>query len=88
MVNRLTDDIFLQSVKQFPDWGKMRFVNYPAKPWSAILDGAAGPALEFVSSLVQYEGTQRMTAAQVWNFSYFRIRQLVVMLNCATGSEP
>lgn len=65
MANRLTNDMFPQSVKQFPDWGKMRFVHYPAKPWSTILDGATDAAVEFVRSLVQYEGTRRMTAAEV-----------------------
>ncbi len=69
MANRLANDMFPQSVKQFPDWGKMRFINYPAKPWSTILDGATNRAVEFVSRLVQYEGTQRMSAAQVWNLS-------------------
>jgi serine/threonine protein kinase len=59
------NDMFSQSAKQFPDWGKMRFVKYPAKPWTTILDETSNLAVDFVSSLIQYEGSQRMTAAQV-----------------------
>lgn len=55
----------LQSVKQFPDWGKMRFVEYQAKPWTIILDKVPNLAVDFVSRLVQYEGSWRMTAAEV-----------------------
>ncbi|ERF76255.1 hypothetical protein EPUS_04332 [Endocarpon pusillum Z07020] len=60
------------SVKQFPDWGKMRFVDYPAKPWSTILDGAIDLEVEFVSSLVQYEATRRMTAAQALSHTFLK----------------
>ena len=55
----------LQSVEQFPDWGKMRFVEYPAKPWEEIIDGVSRSTLDFVSRLVQYEGGRRMTTTQV-----------------------
>ncbi|KAF7504535.1 hypothetical protein GJ744_002091 [Endocarpon pusillum] len=60
------------SVKQFPDWGKMRFVDYPAKPWSTILAGATDLEVEFVSSLVRYEGTRRMTAAQALSHTFLK----------------
>jgi len=43
----------------------MRFVEYPAKPWETILDGASKLAVDFVSRLIQYEGSWRMTAFQV-----------------------
>lgn len=43
----------------------MRFVEYPAKPWEEILDGASRWALDFVSHLIQYESGQRMAAMQV-----------------------
>jgi calcium binding protein 39 len=60
-----TYDTLPQSVKHFPDWGKMRFVEYPAKPWPAILDETSNLAVDFVSRLVQYEGGRRMIAAKV-----------------------
>jgi serine/threonine protein kinase len=61
----LANHMFSQSVKYFPDWGKMRFVEYPAKPWETILNGASNLAIDFVSRLIQYEGSRRMTASQV-----------------------
>jgi hypothetical protein len=43
----------------------MRFVDYPPKPWTVILDKASDLATTFVSGLLQYEGRLRMTAAEV-----------------------
>lgn len=40
-------------------------MEYTAKPWALILDGASKSAIEFVSQLVQYESSRRMTAAEV-----------------------
>jgi serine/threonine protein kinase len=57
--------IRFQSVSLLPDWGKVRFLEYPAKLWSTILEGASGPAVAFVSNLVQYECSWRMSAIQV-----------------------
>jgi hypothetical protein len=45
----------------------MRFVQYLAKPWETILDGASNLAVDFVSRLVQYESSWRMTASQVYD---------------------
>lgn len=61
----LAADTCSESVKQFPDWGKMRFVEYPAKPWAEILDGVSNVERDFVSSFVQYEAGWRTPAAQV-----------------------
>ena len=50
---------------KLPDWGKMAFRNYPAKPWRTILPGVKEEeALDLVSGLVRYEMSQRMGAEQ------------------------
>ena len=74
----LTNHSFLQSVGEYPDWGKMRFVEYPAKPWAEILEGASTLAIELVSRLVQYEGSRRMTAAQVCNSFKFLVNSPIM----------
>ena len=51
--------------RSLPDWGKMSFVKFPIKPWSIILPGVNGVALDFVANLVQYQSTARMNAANV-----------------------
>ena len=56
------------SAKQYPDWGKMRFQQYPAQPWSQILDSANEPLIDFVKNSVTYESTRRMTAAEALDY--------------------
>ena len=53
------------SARTYPDWGKMRFQDFPAKPWTVILPGASRSAIDFVRQSVCYESTQRMRAVQV-----------------------
>jgi hypothetical protein len=55
----------LQETKNLPDWGKMSFVDFPAKAWEDILPGAESDAIAFVKGLLVYESGARMTAAQV-----------------------
>lgn len=50
------------SAKHCPDWGKMRFQTFPAKPWRDLLPGASTTAIDFVSQTVCYEQTRRLTA--------------------------
>ena len=52
------------SARQYPDWGKMRFQQYPATPWSQILGSTSEPVIDFVKNSVVYESTRRMTAAE------------------------
>ncbi|KAI9674166.1 MAG: hypothetical protein M1817_001984 [Caeruleum heppii] len=50
---------------KFPDWGKMDFYKYPAKPWISLLPNASNSARDLVSKLVCYESSNRLTASQV-----------------------
>lgn len=61
--------------EEMPDWGKMNFTKYPAKPWDEILPGADSQARDLVKQLVQYETTLRPTADQVGS-EYFQILPL------------
>lgn len=54
-----------QSASKYPDWGKMRFYEYPAKGWTRILEGVSAEVTDFVRKTVCYESTQRLTADQV-----------------------
>jgi cyclin-dependent kinase len=54
-----------QSARKYPDWGKMRFYEYPAKEWTRILGGVSAEVIDFVRKTVYYESTQRLTADQV-----------------------
>jgi len=51
--------------KDFPDWGKMNFTQYPAKPWLDILPEAKLEAIDLVSKLVVFESGERLGAEQV-----------------------
>lgn len=52
------------SAKECPDWGKMRFQNFPAKAWKDILPGASDASIDFVSRTVCFEQTKRLTATE------------------------
>ncbi|KIW58488.1 hypothetical protein PV05_03000 [Exophiala xenobiotica] len=52
------------SASTYPDWGKMKFQDFPAKTWKDILPGASEQGIDFVSKTVCYEPTQRLTATQ------------------------
>ncbi|KIX04186.1 uncharacterized protein Z518_07740 [Rhinocladiella mackenziei CBS 650.93] len=52
------------SARKYPDWGKMRFQTFPAKPWKDILPGATESAIDFVNRTVCYECSRRLTAKQ------------------------
>ena len=51
--------------KGFPDWGKMQFVEFPAKSWEEILPNANAVARDLVRKLVRYQSSERLTAAEV-----------------------
>ena len=53
------------SSKKFPDWGKMRFKEYPAKPWDEVLPGVPDNGIDIVKKLVCYEPTARLSAEKV-----------------------
>lgn len=57
-------DVWPEAIS-FPDWGKMNFMRYPAKPWRDILPGADPDSVEMVSRLVKYESSSRLSAAEV-----------------------
>lgn len=52
------------SALRYPDWGKMKFQNFPPESWKKILPGASEKATDFVTKTVCYEPTQRLTAKQ------------------------
>ena len=43
----------------------MRFVEYPPKSWKDILEGVSDLSVSFISHLVVYEPSARMTASNV-----------------------
>ncbi|OJD16656.1 CMGC/CDK protein kinase [Emergomyces pasteurianus Ep9510] len=52
------------SNKNLPDWGKIQFMEYPAKPWTEILSGASTNGRDLVSKLVRFESSERLPAAE------------------------
>ena len=60
--NRLTCS---QEAATFNDWGKMKFTEYPGKPWGDILPRANEEAVDLVRNLVVFESRRRLTAADV-----------------------
>jgi cyclin-dependent kinase len=54
-----------QEARSLPDWGKMAFVQYPAKSWTDILPNASPDAIELVQRLITYESGDRMRADEV-----------------------
>ncbi|CBF88962.1 hypothetical protein AN0699.2 [Aspergillus nidulans FGSC A4] len=57
--------------KKLPDWGKIEFYKYPAKPWDDILQGSSSNGRDLVSRLVSYESGQRLSAAEALQHPYF-----------------
>lgn len=51
--------------RNFSDWGKMVFYEYPAKSWEEVLPEASEEGRDLVRRLVTYESGARMTAAEV-----------------------
>lgn len=54
-----------------PDWGKMEFKKFPAKPWSALIPKASSDARDLVSQLVMYESRLRLSAKVALEHRYF-----------------
>ncbi|OAX84365.1 CMGC/CDK protein kinase [Emergomyces africanus] len=52
------------SNKDLPDWGKIQFLEHPAKPWTEILNGASSNGRDLVSKLVRFESSERLSAAE------------------------
>ncbi|KAL5339873.1 kinase-like domain-containing protein [Aspergillus crustosus] len=57
--------------QKLPDWGKIEFYKYPAKPWEEILQGSSSNGRDLVSKLIQYESSQRLSAAETLRHPYF-----------------
>ncbi|KAI4125246.1 MAG: hypothetical protein LQ338_004370 [Usnochroma carphineum] len=51
--------------RDFDDWGKMAFYEYPAKSWEEVLPRASEEARDLVRRLVTYQSDYRMSAAEV-----------------------
>ncbi|KAL1969486.1 hypothetical protein VTN77DRAFT_8924 [Rasamsonia byssochlamydoides] len=58
---------------KLPDWGKVQFQEYPAKPWEEILKGASTKARDLTSKLVRYASKERLSAAEALNHPFFSI---------------
>ncbi|KAL4900998.1 hypothetical protein BDW74DRAFT_160964 [Aspergillus multicolor] len=56
---------------KLPDWGKIEFYKYPAKPWDEVLQGASSNGRDLVGQLVRYESGQRLSAVEALQHSYF-----------------
>jgi cyclin-dependent kinase len=54
-----------KEAKDLPDWGKMQFRQYPAKPWREILKDVPEPGRDLAGQLVRFESSERLTAAKV-----------------------
>ena len=48
-----------------PDWGKMQFVEYPAKTWPDLLPDVVPNARDLAAQLIKYPANERLTAQQV-----------------------
>ncbi|KAL3479793.1 kinase-like domain-containing protein [Aspergillus californicus] len=59
--------------EKLPDWGKIVFYRYPAKPWEEILQGSSSKGRDLVSKLVCYESGQRISAQEALQHSYFSV---------------
>ncbi|PGH06705.1 CMGC/CDK protein kinase [Polytolypa hystricis UAMH7299] len=59
------------STTTLPDWGKIEFKQYPAKPWEEILRGASSSGRDFARKLVRYEGSERLSASEALSHPYF-----------------
>ncbi|KAK2740182.1 hypothetical protein FQN57_006193 [Myotisia sp. PD_48] len=61
------------SAKLLPDWGKIEFKQYPARPWEEILCGAPSNGVDLTRQLLQYESKDRMTASEVLKHPFFAL---------------
>jgi serine/threonine protein kinase len=52
------------SAKEYPDWGKMRFQEFPGKSWQDIIPHSDADTIDLVGKLVKYESTARITAEE------------------------
>ncbi|KAF2088502.1 kinase-like protein [Saccharata proteae CBS 121410] len=68
--------------EKFPDWGKMQFYEYPAKPWTELLPHANEEARDLVSGLVNYESGWRLTAAEALKHPYFKDVEVSSSADC------
>ena len=54
-----------QGSSKLPDWGKIQFREFPRKNWEELLPNAPPKARDLVDRLLKYEGSERVTAAEV-----------------------
>ncbi|KAJ5658710.1 uncharacterized protein N7484_002359 [Penicillium longicatenatum] len=58
-------------VHVLPDWGKVEFHPFAAQSWDEILPGASSKGRDLVRQLVCYESSQRLSADEALQHSYF-----------------
>lgn len=56
--------------RDMPDWGKMRFKEYPAKSWEEILPGTTDVERDFVKSFLKFESGWRINAKEALQHPY------------------
>ena len=54
-----------QETTQLPDWGKMKFVQFPGRPWEQTLPGIDTEGMDLVARLIRYQSSDRVSAAEV-----------------------
>jgi len=54
-----------QGSSKLPDFGKIQFKDFPRKNWEELLPNAPAAARALVDKLLRYEGSERITAAEV-----------------------
>ncbi|MCJ1398210.1 hypothetical protein MMC11_001407 [Xylographa trunciseda] len=64
-----TTDIWPEAA-QLPDWGKMRFYEYPPRPWEEVIPNTRQSARELVERLVRYQSNDRLTALEALEYPY------------------
>ncbi|KAJ5798803.1 uncharacterized protein N7503_006308 [Penicillium pulvis] len=65
------DEISWPGVHVLPDWGKVEFHPFAAQSWDDILPGASSKGRDLVRQLVCYESSQRLSADEALQHSYF-----------------
>ncbi|KAL9108301.1 MAG: hypothetical protein Q9227_006899 [Pyrenula ochraceoflavens] len=67
------------SAEKLPDWGKMRFKEFPRREWSEILgpgvvgnEEAGAEAVDLVGKLVRFEAGTRLRAEDALNHPFFK----------------
>ncbi|KAJ5682546.1 hypothetical protein N7462_005711 [Penicillium macrosclerotiorum] len=65
------DNNIWPEVSQLPDWGKVEFHHFPARPWDEILPGVSSRGRDLARGLLCYQSSQRLSADEALRHSYF-----------------